>query len=263
MAAALSIALPMTFPAETGSVAFAQQGGHGGGSSGGGHSDGDSGHSDSDSGHDDTEGHTDSGDDAEGHSGGKGKGGKGKGGTVGKGQGGPGATSDGKGPRAGSSGGSQGGRPAWAKEGIPDVELGRLNVSRSPSRILEKAAAEEVSNLTPETVAFYSMPLDAMITALKTDFDNVSMIDSPVANLGLLKDVLDGQSVLSAKGVTSSPEVLAAVFLGTASDKTIEISPETAYAVSTILGYELSEAQSQALAKDAEDIRAAILEGHG
>jgi hypothetical protein len=69
--------------------------------------------------------------------------------------------------------------------------------------------------------------------------------------------------VLSAKGVTSSPEVLAAVFLGTASDKTIEISPETAYAVSTILGYELSEAQSQALAKDAEDIRAAILEGHG
>jgi hypothetical protein len=238
MAAVLSIALPMTFPAETGSVAFAQQSGKGGS---GGHSDG----GQDDGGHDDTEGHSD----------GKGKGGKG--------QGGPGATSDGKGPRAGNSGGSQGGRPVWAKEGIPEVELGRLNVSRAPGRILEKAAAEEVSNLTPETIAFYSMSLDAMINALKTDFDNVSMIDSPVANLGLLKDVLDGQSVLSAKGVTSSPEVLAAVFLGSASDKTIEISSETAYAVSTILGYELSEAQSKALAKDAEDIRAAILEGHG
>ena len=254
MAAVLSIALPMTFPAETGSVAFAQQGGKGGG---GGHSDG---------GHDDTEGHTDSGDDAEGHSDGKGKGGtggKGKGGTDGKGQGGPGATSDGKGPRAGSAGGSQGGKPVWAQEGIPEVELGRLNVARSPDRILEKAVAEEVSNLTPEAVAFYSMSLDAMITALKTDFDNVTMIDSPVANLGLLKDVLDGTSVLTAKGVSNTPDVLAAVFLGSASDKTIEISPETAYAVATILGYELSEAQSQALAKDAEDIRAAILEGHG
>jgi hypothetical protein len=79
----------------------------------------------------------------------------------------------------------------------------------------------------------------------------------------LLKDVLDGTSVLADKGVTNKPEVLAAVFLGSASDKTIDISPETAYAVSRILGYELSEAQSEALARDAEDIREAILEGHG
>lgn len=259
IAAVLTIALPMTFPVETGSAAFAQGAGKGGS---GGHS-GSDGHSDDghDDGHDDGGGHTDTGDDAEGHSGGAGKGKKG--GSAGKGQGGLGADSDGKGPRAGSSGGSQGGRPVWAKEGIPEVELGRLNVSRSPDRILAKAAAEELANLTPETVAFYSMSLDQMITALKTDFDNVSMIDSPVANLGLLRDVLDGTSELTAKGVVNSPDVLAAVFLGSASDKTISISPETAYAVSTILGFELSEAQSQALAKDAEDIRAAILEGHG
>ena len=272
IAAVLGLSLPIAFPAETGSVAFAQQGGQGKGGGGhgnggqgkggGGHSGGSGGHNDSD--HDDSD--HDDGDDGghdepEGHSSKSGK--QGKGGAAVSGKGGPGAESEGKGPRAGTAGGSKGTRPVWAKEGIPEVELGRLNVARSPDRILEKAAAEEVSNLTAEKAAFYSLTLEQMVTALSTDFDNVSMIDSPVANLGLLKDVLDGTSVLTAEGVVNDPEVLAAVFLGSASDKTIEISPETAYSVSKILGYELSEAQSEALAKDAEDIREAILEGHG
>ena len=262
MTAALSIVLPISFPAETGSVAFAQQGGQGGqgkGGGGGGHSGGSSGHSDSD--HDDSDDGDSGHDDSEGHSSKSGK--QGKGGGSGSGQGGPGDDSDGKGPKAGSAAGSKGTRPVWAQEGIPEVELGRLNVARSPDRIVEKAAAEEVSNLTAEKIAFYSLSLDQMVTVLSTDFDNVSMIDSPVANLGLLKDVLDGQSVLTQKGVENDPDVLAAVFLGSASDKTVEISPETAYAVSKILGYELGEAQSEALAKDAEEIREAILEGHG
>ena len=187
--------------------------------------------------------------------------GQGAGGS-GSGQGAPDDDSDGKGPKAGSSG-SQGGKPVWAEDGIPEVELGRLNVARSPDRILEKAVAEEVSNLTPEAVAFYSMSLDAMITALKTDFDNVTMIDSPVANLGLLKDVLDGTSVLTAEGVTNTADVLAAVFLGSASDKTVEITTDTADAVATILGYDLSPEQAESLAIDAEAIRDAIAEGHG
>jgi len=276
VAAALSLALPIALPTETGSVAFAQHGGGGGhggggqGKGGGGHSGGDGGHSDGghdDGGHDDgDDGGHDDGDDSgheesAGHRGKSGQQAEG-GGAVG-GRGGPGADSDGKGPRAGTAGGSKGTRPVWAQEGIPEVELGRLNVARSPDRILAKAAAEEVANLTPEKAVFYSQSLDKMISDLSTDFDNVSMIDSPVANLGLLKDVLDGTSVLSDKGVENGPEVLAAVFLGTASDKTVEISPETAYAVSKILGFELSKAQSEALANDAEDIREAILEGHG
>ena len=89
------------------------------------------------------------------------------------------------------------------------------------------------------------------------------MIDSPVANLGLLKDVLDGTSLLSAEGVVNSPDVLAAVFLGTASDKTVSISTETADAVATILGFDLTPAEATSLAEDAEAIRDAILTGHG
>tara|TARA_R110000850_G_scaffold63807_10_gene143855 strand:- start:1084 stop:1860 length:777 start_codon:yes stop_codon:yes gene_type:complete len=236
VAAVLTVALPITFPAETGTFAFAQQGGGQGAGGGGGNGDGGNG------------------------SGGDGGG---QGGGAGSGQGGPGADSEGKGPQAGSSGGSQGGKPVWAQEGIPEVELGRLNVARSPDRILEKAVAEEISNLTPDKIAFYSMSLAEMIEALSTDFDNVSMIDSPVANLGLLKDVLDGTSLLSAEGVVNSPDVLAAVFLGTASDKTVSISTETADAVATILGFDLTPAEATSLAEDAEAIRDAILTGHG
>ena len=231
IAAALTVSLPIAFPTETGGVAFAQQGG-GSGQGGGG---------------------------------GNGNGGQGAGGSggSGSGQGGPGEDSEGKGPRAGSAGASTGGKPVWAQEGIPEVELGRLNVARSPDRILEKAVAEEVSNLTDEKIAFYSLSLEDMVTVLSTDFDNVSMIDFPVANLGLLKDVMDGTSVLTAEGVVNDPEVLAAVFLGSASDKTVEITTDTADAVATILGYDLSDEQAEALATDAEAIREAILEGHG
>ena len=229
VAAALTVSVPIAFPMETGGVAFAQQSGQGGGGQGGG--------------------------------GGNGNGGQGSGGSggSGSGQGGPGDDSEGKGPRAGSAGDSTGGKPVWAQEGIPEVELGRLNVARSPDRILEKAVEEEVSNLTDEKIAFYSLSLEDMITALSTDFDNVSMIDSPVANLGLLKDVMDGTSVLTAEGVVNDPEVLAAVFLGSASDKTVEITTDTADAVATILGYDLSDEQAAALAEDAEAIREAIL----
>ena len=75
--------------------------------------------------------------------------------------------------------------------------------------------------------------------------------------------VADGTSVLEDEGVINEPDVLAAVFLGSASDKTVEITSDTADAVATILGYELNDAQAAALAADAEAIREAILDGHG
>jgi len=244
LACALTVAVPITFPMETSSVALAQQSGNGGGEGVGGQG-----------------------------GGGQADGGQGSGGGSGKG--GPSADSDGKGPRAGSSGDSTGGKPVWAQEGIPSyIELGRLSVACAPDRILEKAVAEELSNLTQAEIDFYSLSFEDMKEALATDFDNVAMIDSPVANLGLLMDVLGAGtnqvSELEAAGVTNPAdedrtlsEKLAAVFLGTASDKTIEITTATADAVATILGYDLTDDQAEALGADAEAIREAILEGHG
>ena len=206
---------------------------------------------------------------SQGNQGGQGQGdkgsqsGQGNQGGSGSGQGGPDETSDGKGPQAGgpSSSGSGGGKPAWAQEGIPEVELGRLSVARSPDQVLDRALAEALATWTTEMDSFYSLSLPAMISTLSLNWDTVTLYDSPLQNLALMKDILeDGDSQLP---VSNSNETLLAVFLGIASDKTVPISADTVIAVTTILGYPITGAAAAGLAADAEAIRIAVLAGHG
>ena len=184
-------------------------------------------------------------------------------GGQGQGQGGPSADSEGKGPKAGSAGANGGGKPVWAQEGIPEVELGRLNVARSPDQVLDRALAEVLVGLTPEMVSYYNLTLDDAITALSLSFDTVVFVDSPLQNLALLKDLLDGTSVLTDNGVVNDVDTLAAMLLGAASDKTVPISVDTVIAVTTILGTPVTGDAAVALAAEAEAIRIAILAGHG
>ncbi len=191
--------------------------------------------------------------------------GQGNQGGQGSGQGGPGEDSDSKGPQAGapSSAGSGGGKPVWAQEGIPEVELGRLSVARSPDQVLQRAYEEALASLTPEMVDFYSLSLDEMIAELSLNWDNVSIIDSPLQSLSLFKDALDGTSVLTTMGVTNTNDTLLAALLGIASDKAVPVTTETVVAVSTILGTPITGDEADALAADAEAIRIAVLAGHG
>lgn len=208
----------------------------GGGSQGGGH---DSGHDDDhDDGHD--SGHDDGHDSGHMPVGGSGQG------QSGQGQG-------------------QGGdvKPVWAQEGIPEVELGRLNVARSPTQVLDRAYDEALATFTPGMATFYNLTLDQMVLELSGNWQSVEIVDSPLQNLALFRDALGGSSVLSSKGVSNSNDTLLAAFLGTASDKGMPVLPETAYAVSMILGQPISVQQAAALAADAERIRIAILAGHG
>lgn len=171
---------------------------------------------------------------------------------------------DGDGHGSGSGrGGGTGAKPVWAQEGIPEVELGRLNVSRSPSRVLDRAFSEALASFTPEVAAFYRLSLPEMERELSENWENVRLIDSPLQNLALLRDALGGSSVLATVGIATDNDTLLAAFLGTASDKAIPVSPETAAAVSAILGRPLSRTEAAALAENAERIRQAILEGHG
>lgn len=192
-----------------------------------------------------------------------GEGGRGGGaGGQGAGQGGPGEDFEGNGPQAGGPAGSGGGKPVWAQEGIPEVELGRLSVARSPDQVLDRALAEALANLSPDLVDFYNLSLEEAIEKLSLDWDNVTIYDSPLQNLALLKDVLeDGQTALP--GVTNTDETLMAVFLGVASDKTVPISTDTVIAVTTILDYPVTGDEAAALATDAEAVRIAVLAGHG
>lgn len=181
----------------------------------------------------------------------------------GNGQGGPSVDSDAKGPHAGSPSGSAGGKPVWSKEGIPEVELGRLNVARSPDHVLQRAYDEALATVSPEMVSFYNLSLDAMVTQLSLSFDTTTYIDSPLQNLALLKDALDGSTALSSVGVTNNVGTLEAVFLGVASDKTVPISANTVIAVTTILGTPVTGTAADQLAAAAEAIRIAVLAGHG
>lgn len=189
--------------------------------------------------------------------------GQGKQGGSGAGQGGPGEDSDGKGPQAGAPSDNGGGKPVWSQEGIPEVELGRLSVARSPDQVLDRALAEALANINPDIVSFYNLSLEDAISTLSLEFDTVTMYDSPLQSLSLLRDALDGSSVLSNYGVTNDVDTLMALFIGIASDKTIPVSTDTVLALTTILGDPVTRAEAEALAIDAEAVRTAVLAGHG
>ena len=201
---------------------------------------------------------------AEGDGGGKGKGPSGGKGGEGKGQG-----SGGKKGVPGASGGDDK-RPPWAKEGIPAVELGRLSVARSPSKVLDRALAEALAAINP---ALYTLPtLAAVLEALKTgklpDGSELVRIDSPLQNLALLRDMLTDLKIGDGSKVPVTNDnlvLLAAIFIGSASDKTLPISVDTVKAVIIILGLQdkLTESQINDIATAAESVRQAILEEHG
>ncbi len=254
-------------------AAYAQDDGHGGGGGSGGQGGsgqgaggpggGGSGGHDDGGDHEDGGGH-DGGSGGGGHDGGEGhEGGAGQG-QGGQGQGGQGGSGEGGQGQGGPGGQGEGsaGRPPWAAEGIPEVELGRLNVARSPAHVLDRAYAEALAQLAG-MATFYNLSLEQMIAQLSQNWDNVMLLDSPLQNLAIFRDALDGSLDLSAYGISNDRETLMAVAIGIASDKTIPVTPETVYAVSVILEMPLSQDEATAIAAQAEAIRVAVLTGHG
>ncbi len=121
-----------------------------------------------------------------------------------------------------------GGRPIWAQEGIPEVELGRLNVARVPShvlqRALEKAHAELLANPTAE-------------------------IHAPMQNIALYKEAVILNQLQKA-----------AVYLGSAAEKRVPINADMVEALNIILG--VSVPDNSEMANKADQVRQAILEAH-
>jgi len=189
----------------------------------------------------------------------------------GGGQGAPGEDSDAKGPHysGGQGDAEHGGKPAWAQEGVPsDVELGRLNVARSPSKVLDRSLAEALATLQTSPELYQLPTLDAVIAAIRSgtlpDGTEIVRIDSPLENLALYKAVLtDGQIVMpdgSTLTTNLSSDELAAIFLGGASDKTVEVTDKTVEAIGTILDVTVSD--PAALAEDADAVRQAVYDEH-
>jgi hypothetical protein len=157
-------------------------------------------------------------------------------------------------------------RPVWAREGIPEVELGRLNVSRAPGHVLGRAEGEALATYQQGMRALYSLDADQAAALLASSFGDVARYDSPLQNLALYKDVMTfGDTQLRSLDpalVPASQLDLAAIFLGSASDKTVPISEDTVTAVNRILGLVELDADAKAvLAGKAESVRQAILTG--
>lgn len=158
----------------------------------------------------------------------------------------------------------RGRRPVWAQEGIPEVELGRLNVSRAPAHVLNRAEEEALSRYTTAMMALYSLSAEEAAEQLRLAYETTARLDSPLQNLAMYRDVMTfGKSELN--GITPSSQYdLAAIFLGSASDKSIPVTRNTVIAVNRILGLqELPADDIAALASKAETVRSAIAIGHG
>ena len=135
-------------------------------------------------------------------------------------------------------------------------------MARSPDHVIDRAYAEALLTIG-EMADFYNLSLDEMVVELSLNWDDITIIDSPLQNLAIFRDALDGSIDLSSYGITNDAFTLMAVSLGVASDKNVPISPETVYAVSVIFEMPLSEADATAIAAAAEAIRIAVLAGHG
>ena len=243
--------------------ANAQESGHsGGGHTGGGHSGGRG----SAGGH--GGGHHDSGDEEEGgHDAGHSPGPKGYGSH--------GTHHGGHGHDVARGGGKtveyrvlRGRRPVWAQEGIPEVELGRLNVSRAPGRVLAHAEGEALATYVEGMSILYSLDAEQAAALLTENFRDVVRYDSPLQNLALYRDVMvfgDTRLKELDPGLAPASQLdLAAIFLGSAADKSIPISEDTVIALNRIMGLvELSAEDRSTLAGKADTVRAAILTGHG
>jgi hypothetical protein len=194
-----------------------------------------------------------------------------------RGQRGPSSDSDGTPHRGQPAPGERGGRPVWAGDGaIPVVELGRLNVARAPSRVLETRYAELLANwatigvtsmtlggVTYTVAELYSLPAAQFAALLQSYYDQITRIDSPLENLGLLRTLYINPTNMLPGVTPASTNDLAAIAIASASDKTIPVTNETVIALSTILGLSILASDVPTIAAAAELVRLAIVAGHG
>lgn len=130
--------------------------------------------------------------------------------------------------------------------------------------MLERALAEVLNNFDPAASAsLYSMSAAQFADYVEANWDSVTIVDSPLENLALLSEYWNTGST-SLPGVTpASATDLSGILLGAASDKNVPISNDTVEAIATIMGVSMSDSTVNSIATKAEDVRLAILAGHG
>jgi len=109
-----------------------------------------------------------------------------------------------------------------------EVDLGRLNLGRSPTKVMEHAEDEAISKITADGVTLSLDPAGRIMV------DATTTIDSPLENLALYVGIMTGdQQVISALEPLADTEAelqaLAASLLAAAADKTGEINDNVVF----------------------------------
>ncbi len=117
--------------------------------------------------------------------------------------------------------------------------------------------------ITYTVAQLYSLPAAQFAALLSAYYDSFVRFDSPLENLALLRAVYLAPSTMLTGVTPYSNSDLAAIAIGSASDKTIPISINTGVALNTILGLWIPADQVPYIATQAELVRQAIVVGHG
>jgi hypothetical protein len=158
----------------------------------------------------------------------------------------------------------RGRRPVWAGPDFPEVELGRLNVSRAPTRVLDHARILAVEELPAGVDALYGLTAEEAAVLLEMSFDSVQRLHSPVQNLALYREVMTFGEIEFFEFEPASRLDLAAIFLASAAERSKPITEDTIRALNLILGLvELDPAERAVLSSKAETVRAGMEIGHG
>lgn len=129
--------------------------------------------------------------------------------------------------------------------------------------MLARSLADAVSNWDCSLATLYSLPAIEFGTYVKANWDSVTIVDSPLQNLALFEALLasTNHNTVPLSGVSSNLIELSAIFIGTASDKTIPVTKDTVKALLTIAGYRLADGVVADIAAKAEQVRLDILGG--
>lgn len=117
-----------------------------------------------------------------------------------------------------------------------EVDLGRLSVGRSPTKVLEKSLADALTTLTTGTIG-----VDETGRLTVTVDGVTTTVDSPLSNLALYDAIMSGTIVLGVPYVVGDTTITlptslsAAALLAAASDKTGTITVDTVVYMNSIL----------------------------
>ena len=118
-----------------------------------------------------------------------------------------------------------------------EVDLGRLSVSRSPTKVLDKSLVDALTTLSTGTIG-----LDATGRLTVTVDGVTSTIDSPLSNLALYDAIMSGTIIpgtaYTKDGVTVTlpTDLSTAALFAAAADKTSSITVDTVVYMNSILG---------------------------